>query len=262
MPSTRLKTRSNFPFRTRSTQRPSLVTGTRTTSVAQSSSALSTASMESSSWTSGAFPRAESPSNNKAIFIACSSVFCRSRRSAGGERWLAVSGAGSRPGAIEIDSLPRGRKLQTILNQLFVSDAGCSRGLRQTRIVRRIGKNSRKRIYFEHVRPSAGIEANIDSRPVSAPEHAEGIERNSLNGRTKLLRDTGWTLENVERILGTIPDELRVEAINRKRAFGQRLEIHSHDRQHRRVGTVAEDGAGELLAGQKFLHQNRLPVVL
>ena len=49
MPSTRLKIRSNFPFRTRSTQRPSLVTGTRTTSVAKSRRALSTASMESSS---------------------------------------------------------------------------------------------------------------------------------------------------------------------------------------------------------------------
>src|SRR6202521_2000048 len=261
MPSTRLKIKSNSPSRTRSTQRPSLLTGTRTTSVAQSSSALSTASIESSSWTSGVFPRAERPSNNKAIFIVRSSAWYRSRRSAGGERWRALSSAGPRTGATEIDSLPRGSVFQTILNELFIADPRRSRGLRQTRIVRRIGKNSRQRIHFQHVGPSVGVETDIDSCPVSATEHAERVECYSLNRRLKLTRDTRRTLENVERILGTIPDKLRIEAVDRKCAFGQRLEIHRDQGQYRRLVAVAEDGAGELLARQKFLDENRLPIV-
>src|SRR6267154_2522776 len=262
MPSTRLKIKSNFPFRTRSTQRPSLLTGTRTTSVAQSSSALSTASIESSSWTSGVFPRAERPSNNKAIFIACSSAWYRSRRSAGGERWRVVSSAGTRERAMEVDSLTRGSVFRAILSELTIADPRRSRGLRQTHIIRRIGKNSRQRIRFQHVRLSVGIEADIDSCPVSATKHAERVERYALNRRLKLSRDTRRTLENVERILRTIPDELRVEAVNRKRALGQRLEIHRDQGQHRRFGAIAEDRAGELLARQKFLDENRLPIVL
>src|SRR6266852_4945307 len=262
MPSTRLKIKSNFPFRTRSTQRPSLLTGTRTTSVAQSSSALSTASIESSSWTSGVFPSAERPSNNKAIFIACSSAWYRSRRSAGGERWCVLSSAGPREGVIEIDSLPRRSVFQTILNELFIADPRRSRGFRQTRIIRWIGKNSRQRIHFQHVRPSVGIEADIDSCPVSATKHTERVERYSLNRRLKLSRDTRRTLENVERILGTIPDEFRVEAVNRKRALGKRFEIHRDQGQYHRLVAVAEDRARELLARQKFLDENRLPIVL
>src|SRR5450759_4986072 len=162
----------------------------------------------------------ERPSNNKAILIVCSSVWYRSRRSAGGERWSALSSAGPREGVFEIDSLSRRSVLQTILNELFIADPRRSRGLRQTRIVRWIGKNSRQRIHFEHVRNSGSIETNIDPRPVSAAEHAEGVERYSLNRRLKLARDTRRTLENVERILGTIPDELRIEAVDRESALG------------------------------------------
>src|ERR1700681_843380 len=262
MPSTRLKIRSNFPLRTRSTQRPSLLTGTRTTSVAQSSSALSTASIESSSCTSGAFPRAERPSNNKAIFIWCSSAWYRSRRSAGGERWSAQYCAALRTGPIEIDSLPRGSILQTILNELFIADSRRTSGFRQARIVRRIGKNSRQRIHFEHVRFSGSIETDIDSRPVSAAEHTASIERYTLNRRLKLPCDTRRTLENIERILGTIPDELRIEAVNGERAFGQRLEIHTDNGQYGRIVTVADHSARKFLAGQIFLDENRLLVVL
>src|SRR5258706_16376643 len=161
-----------------------------------------------------------------------------------------------------IASLTRGSVFQEFLNELFIADPRRSRGFRQTRIIRRIGKNSRQRIRFQHVRLSVGIEADIDSCPVSATKHAERVERYALNRRLKLSRDTRWTLENVERILGTIPDELRVEAVNRKRALGQRLEIHRDQGQHRRFGAIAEDRAGELLARQKFLDENRLPIVL
>src|SRR3954463_8816270 len=266
MPSQRLKTRSNFPFRTRSTQRPSLLTGTRTTSSAHSSNALSTASMESSSWTSGAFPSAESPSNNKAIFIACSSCsrtgLRGSRCSARRERGLASSGSASRARPGEVDSLPRSGKLQTALNQLVVSDSSRPRGFRQTRVLRWIGKNSRQRVHLEDVRATGSVEADVDSRPVSAAKHAERIERNALNRRLKLAGDTRRALEDVERILGTIPDELGVVAVNRERAFGQRLEIHSNDGEHRRTGGVAQHRAREFLAGQKLLDQNRLVVVL
>ena len=137
-----------------------------------------------------------------------------------------------------------------------------SRGFRQTRVVRGIRKNSGKRIHFEHVRHSHGIEPNIDPCPVAAAEDAEGVERNSLNRRLKISRDTSGTLENVERILGTIPDELRIEAVDRERALGQRLEIHPDDGQHGRIATVADHGASEFLAGQIFLDENRLLVVL
>src|SRR6266550_4409736 len=226
MPSTRLKIKSNFPFLTRSTQRPSLVTGTRTTSVAQSRSALSTASMESSSCTSGALPSADRPSNNKAIFIACSpsSVLWVSRQPAGDERSLAGC---CLAGGVEIDSLSRRCVFQTALNELVITDPGRARCLRQTRIVRWIGKNPRQRIYLEHVRATGRVQTNVDSRPVSASENAERIERNALNGRLKLFRDTSRALENFERLLGSIPHELRIEAVDRQRAFGQRLEIHS-----------------------------------
>src|SRR4029077_15013542 len=102
----------------------------------------------------------------------------------------------------------------------------------------------------------------LDSCPVSATKHAERVERYSLNRRLKLSRDTRRTLENVERILGTIPDELRIEAVNRKRALGKRLEIHGDQGHYRRLVAVAEDRAGELLARQKFLNKTRLPIVL
>src|SRR6185503_15887221 len=101
-----------------------------------------------------------------------------------------------------------------------------------------------------------------DSRPVSASENAESIQRDSLNGRLKLLRDTRRALEDLERILRAIPNELGVEAVDRQGAFGQRLEIHADDRQHRRPISVAEDGAGEFLAGQILLDEDRLLIVL
>ena len=150
-----------------------------------------------------------------------SSAWYRSRRSTGGKRWRALSSAAQREGAIEIDSLPRGSVFQTILNELFIADPRRSRGLRQTRIVRWIGKNSRQRVYFEHVWISESIETDVDSCPVSAAEHTEGIERYSLNRRLKLSRDTRRTLENIQRILGTIPDKLRIEAVNRESALRQ-----------------------------------------
>src|SRR6185436_11492109 len=63
-------------------------------------------------------------------------------------------------------------------------------------------------------------------------------------------------------ILGTIPDELRVVAVDRLRAPRERLEIHFHDRKHRRLASVAENRTSELLSGQEFLHQDGLLVVL
>ena len=62
--------------------------------------------------------------------------------------------------------------------------------------------------------------------------------------------------------LGTIPDELRIEAVDRESAAGQRLEIHSDDGEHRRIAVVAENGAGEFLPRQVLLDENGLVVVL
>src|SRR2546423_3316509 len=262
MPSQRLKIRSNFPRRSRSTQRPSVLTGTRTTSVARSRRALSTASMESSSCTSGALPRAERPSNNNAIFIARSSACSKSCQSTGGKRRFAPSSGGLRDGASEIDSLPRGGVLQTTLNELFIAYSCRACGFRQTRIIRWVGKDSRQRIHFEHVWISCGIETNVDSRPVPATQNAEGVEGNSLNRRLKVARDTRRALENIERILRPIPNELGVEAVDRESSMRKRLEIHSNDREHCRAAVVAEYRAGELLSGKILLDENWLFVVI
>src|SRR3954468_21718962 len=213
MPSHRLKTRSNFPLRTRSIQRPSLLTGTRTTSDAQSSRALSTASMESSSCTSGALPRAESPSNSNAIFIGAFSSFLRSAQSARGERTLTWSNS-RRHSGFESHTLPRCRVLQTALNQFVVSDPRGPCRFRKARVVCRIRKNPWQWIHLENVGHARGIESHIYPRPVFTAENTERVERNSLNRRLKRTADTRRTLENVERFLGPIPNELRIEAVD------------------------------------------------
>src|SRR5688572_11004627 len=258
IPSHRLKTRSNFPLRTRSTQRPSRVTGTRTTSSAQSRSAVSTASIESSSCTSGALPRAESPSNSNAIFIA-RPPSRSSRQPARDQNRLAhcCSATGAK-----LHTLSRGSVLQTTLNELVVADPGRARRFRQARVVGWVRQNPRKRIHLDHVRSSRGIQANIDPRPVAAAEHTERIECNSLNRRLKLLRDTRRTLKNFQRFLGTIPDELRIEAVDGQSTAGKRLEIHPDDRKNRRFLAVAKNSAGEFLPGQIFLDENWLLVAL
>src|SRR5207237_7903957 len=115
---------------------------------------------------------------------------------------------------------------------------------------------------LERVRCARRIETGIDPRPVSAATRAESVERNSLNRRPKLGGDTRGTLENIERILGTIPHELCVEAVDGQRACRQRLEIHSDDWEHGGFVTIAKDGASELLTGQILLDQNWLSVVL
>src|SRR5690349_12179479 len=257
MPSQRLKTRSNFPRRTRSTQRPSLLTGTRTTSVAQSISAVSTASIASSSWTSGALPSADKPSKSSAIFIASSSACL----SASGEHRLA--GCNSwRYGLIELDALTRGRESQAALNQLVIADARGAGSFRQTRIFRRIRKNSRQRIHFQNVRIPRSIETDVDARPIPAAEDSISVEHNLLDCPLKLAADLRGTLEDFQRPLRPIPHELRVEAVDRERSFRQRAEVHADDRQNNRFITVAEHATSEFPAGKVLLHQNRLTIVL
>src|SRR5689334_6597891 len=163
MLSQRLKTRSNFARRTRSTQRPSGFTGTRTSPLPAALSAASTASIVSRIRTSGVFPSADSPSNSTATFID------NLLRSSGGGSLAPRVRAGEAAG--QGDPLPLGGVTQTGLNELVVAQPRRARGLRETRIVRRVGKNPRERIHLDDVGHASPVEAHVDARPVAAAEH-------------------------------------------------------------------------------------------
>src|SRR5439155_4124710 len=68
--------------------------------------------------------------------------------------------------------------------------------------------------------------------------------------------------EDVEWILRAIPEPLRLEAVDRQRAGGERIDVHADDRKHLRAGSVPEHAAGELGAGEEALDEHGLLVAL
>src|SRR5206468_6258073 len=137
---------------------------------------------------------------------------------------------------------------EATLNQLLIRQTGSARGFRQTRVDRGIRQNSRQRIHFDNVGDAVGIESDVDARPVTTAKHSIGTEHHPLDRRTHRLWNWRRTGKNIEWTFGTVPDPLRLEAVNRNSATWQSAEVHSDNRQHARIGAVTEHTTGELRA--------------
>src|SRR5688500_18144978 len=215
MPSHRLKARSNFPRRSRSIQRPSTATVTRTTTFPAATSAASIASTVSRMSTSGVFARADAPSNIMAIFIvssvpASSSPGQRRARPAANE----AAGAGGPFEGVDDDALAIGVVPQARLNELVVREARSASRLWKAGVVFRIREDARERIDLDDIRHAGGVEADIDARPVAAAEDAIGVEDHLLYLAAECFGDAGRALEDLERILRAVPEPLRLEPVD------------------------------------------------
>src|SRR5215211_3074258 len=262
MPSQRLKARSGLARRTRSTQRASGFTGTRTGSWPSPTSTASTASTVSRMARSGDLPSAEMPSKSTTTFIRNSGPRFRVLPNA------SIGGAFDSPprwgasGDAQLDALPfRGVK-QTCLNELVEAHPGGTRRFRKAGIVRGVGENPGKGIDLDHVGLARRIQSDVDPRPVTTAKHAVGAEHDLFDRTPQLLSDPRGTFEDLEWLLGAIPDPLRLEAIDGKRALGERFEVHADDGKHACVIAVAEHCTGELSAGEVLLDDDRLLVAL
>src|SRR4029079_1413777 len=173
-----------------------------------------------------------------------------------------LRGAFSLENPADRDTLPRGRQLQTALNELVVAHpvrAGC---FWKAGVVRGIGKYSWKRIDLDHIRLSVGIKPDVDPRPVAAAKYAIRTERDALDFLLKRFVDVSGAIEHLKRALGAVPDPLGFVARDGKRSGGKRREVHSDDGENFRFVSVSEDRACELGTGQILLDDHRLLVGL
>ena len=258
MPSQRLNARSGFARRTRSIQRPSGFTGMRIGSWPSAASAASTASTVSRMARSGDFPSADMPSKSTTTFMQDSVPRFRvvERSTTATPRRNACCRDA------QLDALPFRGVNETRLNELVVAHAGGTRRFRKAGIVRGVGENPRKGIDLDHVRLACRVQSDVDPRPVTTAKHAVGAEHDVFDRAPQLLSDPRGTFENLERLFGAIPDPLRLEAVDGKRAVGERFEVHADDGKHACVVAVAEHCTGEFGAGEVLLDEDGLLVTL
>src|SRR5215211_2185372 len=119
---------------------------------------------------SGFTPSADIASNRMPIFIP---------RPPNGAPVL--RGAFSLENPADRDTLPRGRQLQTALNELVVAHPVRTGCFWKAGVVRGIGKYSWKRIDLDHIRLSVGVEPDVYPRPVAAAKYAIRFERDALD---------------------------------------------------------------------------------
>src|SRR5512140_3320739 len=160
------------------------------------------------------------------------------------------------------NSLSLRGETQGALDELIVAQSGCPRGLGKARVVLGTGKDSRKGIHFHHVRHAGSIKSHVDARPIAAAENLVGGEHDLFDPAPQRLVDPRRTLKNLQRVAPIIPEPLGFEAVHRKRARRQSIEVHPDDRQHVRAIAVAHDRAGELTSWEVLLHQYGLRVPL
>src|SRR3954464_12288305 len=111
-------------------------------------------------------------------------------------------------------------------------------------MVPRVRQNARQRVELDNHRTTAGVAPHIDAAPVAAFQGVVGSEGSGPNFLGEILRDTGGTFINVERIARRVPDPLSLIAINRWRTLGQCIKSHADNRQTASFLTVAENGDG------------------
>src|SRR2546422_168696 len=145
-------------------------------------------------------------------------------------------------------------------NQLVVGQACGSGSLGEAGVHRRVGEDARQRVQLEDVRDAEPVHTHVHPAPVATPHGVEGIQGRPLHLPVQRRRDGGGTLEDRERLLGSVPYPLRLVPIDGRRPCWQGGEIEPHERQARGVGAVAEDRDGELRAREVGLDEHRLGI--
>src|SRR5690606_5157998 len=115
--------------------------------------------------------------------------------------------------------LPLGGVPRARLDQLLVAHPGGASGLGEARVVSGIRKDPGKRIDLDDVRDAGRVDANVDARPVATAERAIGGEYSGFDRAAERIVDERGALEDLERVVGAVPEPLRLVAVHRERAL-------------------------------------------
>src|SRR2546425_12906811 len=105
-------------------------------------------------------------------------------------------------------------KSEDALQEAIVTDSGGTRRLREAGVIFRLGQYARERIQFKDMRLSRLVETDVDPAPIAATEDIVGLPANPFDFVPQGGRNPRRTFENIERVVGCVPDPLRFVGID------------------------------------------------
>jgi hypothetical protein len=144
------------------------------------------------------------------------------------------------------------------MNQRRIRITGRPSGLGKTRVFLWIGQNPWQGIDLQDIRLAPLVQPDVDPAPVPDAEDLNRLPDDLLDPVFEIDFELGGTAEDLQRLIGLVPDPLGFIGIHRIRPRRQLGMIDLDDRQDFDIGRVPQHSNRELAPGQEMLDDDRL----